>query len=126
MPKFSNTKWTVIWNIRSYFRSKRTYMGCDARKPVFSVFDKVIFKPACSAAETSYARSKSRYCIFQYANNKGADQTAWMRRLVCGFVVCNSGRPVFSCLGPYISDFIVPVCVRQQSSNFSIAHCFLK
>ena len=26
-------------------------------------------------------------CTLQNANNKGADQTAWMRRLVCAFVV---------------------------------------
>ena len=49
------------------------------------------FKPACSAIETSqkigkFARSKSRYDTFQSAN-EGADQTAWMRRLVCAFVV---------------------------------------
>ena len=30
------------------------YMGCDARKPVFGVSDKVTFKPACSASKTSY------------------------------------------------------------------------
>ena len=29
------------------------YMGLDARKPVFRVFDKVGFKPACPATETS-------------------------------------------------------------------------
>ena len=28
-------------------------MGCDARKPVFGVSDKVRFKPACIATETS-------------------------------------------------------------------------
>ena len=26
-------------------------------------------------------------CTLQNVNNKGADQTAWMRRLVCAFVV---------------------------------------
>ena len=29
------------------------YMGLDAKKPVFGVSDKVRFKPACSATETS-------------------------------------------------------------------------
>ena len=65
-------------------------MGLVARKPVFGVSDKVRFKPACSATETSQkveislvasldlALSKTR------ANNKGADQTA---RMVCACVV---------------------------------------
>ena len=38
----------------------------------------------------NFARSKSRYHgydTFEKANNKGADQTAQMRRLVCAFVV---------------------------------------
>ena len=38
---------------------------------------------------------------FQKANNKGADQTARMRRLVCAFVVCNRQSQGFSRLGPY-------------------------
>ena len=33
-----------------------------------------------------FACSKFRYHTFQKANNKGADQTAQMRRLVCAFV----------------------------------------
>ena len=28
-------------------------LGLDARKPVFGVYDKVRFRPACSATETS-------------------------------------------------------------------------
>ena len=31
---------------------------------------------------------KKRYYTIKAANNKGADQTAWMRRLICTFVVC--------------------------------------
>ena len=30
-------------------------------------------------------RSASGFKTFQKANNKGADETAWMRRLVCAF-----------------------------------------
>ena len=33
-----------------------------------------------------FACSKFRYGTFQKANNKGADQSAQMRRLVCAFV----------------------------------------
>ena len=35
----------------------------------------------------NFACSKIWYDTFQKANNKSADQTAWMRRLVCAFVV---------------------------------------
>ena len=58
-------------------------MGHDARKPVFGVSDKVRLKLVSSATETS----KLRYGTSQKANNKRADQTARMRRLVCAFVV---------------------------------------
>ena len=44
----------------------------------------------------TFARSKSRYDSFQFANNKGADQTARMRRLVCAFVVRKPPKPGFS------------------------------
>ena len=42
----------------------------------------------------------SRCDTFQSVNNKGADQTAWMRRLVCAFIVRKAQRKVFSCRGP--------------------------
>ena len=69
------------------------YLGCDLRKPVFGVSDQVIPKPACSATETSQNSEILLVAsfdndIFQYkANNKGADQTVLMCRLVCTFVV---------------------------------------
>ena len=37
-----------------------------------------------------------KYCTFQSLNNKGADQTARMRRLICAFVVRMQQSPVFS------------------------------
>ena len=39
------------------------------------------------ARKLRFCLSKLRYGAFQKANNKGADQTARMRRLVCAFVV---------------------------------------
>ena len=44
-------------------------MGLDGTKPVFGVSYIARLKPFSSATET-------RYDTFQYANNKGADQTA--------------------------------------------------
>ena len=58
-------------------------LGLVARASVFGVqSDQAMPKPACSATETTvekinFAWSKFRYA-FQYANNKGADPTAWM------------------------------------------------
>ena len=34
-------------------------------------------------------------------NNKGSDQTAWMRKLAAPVLSTNSPRPVFLCQGPY-------------------------
>ena len=67
-------------------------MGFDGTKPVFGLSDKARLKPISSGIETSYKTkistcSKFRYNIFQLKNNKGSDQTAWMRWLVCAFVV---------------------------------------
>ena len=41
------------------------------------------------------------YDTFQKANNKCADQTARMRRLVCDCVLTNPRRQVFSRRGPF-------------------------
>ena len=81
-------------NLASLFDSRRSvqflicatcqrYMGPVVRKPVFGVSDKASFKPAFTATETS----KFTYDIFQKANNKGADQTVGIRRLVCTCVI---------------------------------------
>ena len=67
-------------------------MGLIGQKPVFGGFEK-------SEAQTSllsytdklefgnFAGGKLEYGIFRKANNKDADQTARMHRLVCAFVV---------------------------------------
>ena len=38
-------------------------------------------------------------------NNKGADQTARMRRLVCGFVVCKPPKTGFSCVAAQMGSY---------------------
>ena len=43
----------------------------------------------------------STYDTFQKANNKGADQTVQMHRLVCACVVRKPRRQVFLRRGPY-------------------------
>ena len=80
-------------------------MGLVARKPAFGVSHKASFKPVSSATETSLKIeilicSKFSYDTFNKANNKGADQTAWMRRLVCACVVRKPPKTGFLALRP--------------------------
>ena len=47
------------------------------------------------ARKLKFAHREPRYDTFQKANNKGADQTARMRRLVCACVVCKPPKTGF-------------------------------
>ena len=67
-------------------------MSLLVRKSVFGVSDQVMLQPANSARI---------YNTFQQANNKGADQTAQMCRLVCTFVVSNPSKTGFLASWPY-------------------------
>ena len=83
------------------------YLGRVATKPVFGISDEARFKPVSSATETSwknrnFACSKLRYGDFQTANNKGADQTARMRSLVCAFVVRKPRKTGFLATRPIL------------------------
>ena len=73
-------------------------MGLVATKPFFGVSDQIIPKTTFSATETCQNIELSLIVCFGVIHNKCADQTAWMRRLVCDFVV----RQVFSRRGPII------------------------
>ena len=85
-------------------------MGLYETKPVFRVFEKARLKPNQSPQlhrlARNFAWSKSRYDTFQQVNNKGADQTARMRRLVCNSVVHKppqtgflTPRPIYRWIG---------------------------
>ena len=68
------------------------YLSLLTRKYVFGGLDPVRLKPACSTTETRLKSSNFGFCKYMYytiltASNKGADQTVWMRRLICAFVV---------------------------------------
>ena len=52
------------------------------------------------ARKSKFAHSKLRYGAFQTANNKGADQTARLRRLVCAFVMCKPPKTDFLATRP--------------------------
>ena len=63
----------------------------------------------------------SRYDTFQNANNKGADQTARMRRLVCSFVVRKPPKKVYLALWPICA--LVEMSMRCM--GHSVAQHFL-
>ena len=77
-------------------------MGLSKTKPVFGVSEKARLKPLSSATE-NFACTKFRYDTFQYANNKGADQSKQMRRLVCTFVVRKPPKTGFLASRPILS-----------------------
>ena len=91
-------------------RYDETFAGEDVTKPVFGVFDKASFKPVSSATEISRKVEVSPVAslhMIRKVNNKGADQTARMRRLVCACVVCKPLKTGFlASKGPYV---IVPM-----------------
>ena len=62
------------------------------------------------------------YCTFQITNNKDADQTARMLRLVCTFVVRILKSQVFSRQGPFIFDpcHVETYLRNMQQHGFSI------
>ena len=60
-----------------------------SQENVFRVFNQVRLKPACSASETRHGLEISAigsWGIIQATNNRGAYQTAQMRRLIFHFV----------------------------------------
>ena len=70
-------------------------LGLVVTKPVFGVSEKVRFKSVSSVENRNFTCSKLRYCTLQNPNNKGADQTAQMRRLVCTCVVRKPSKTGF-------------------------------
>ena len=66
-------------------------MSHAMRKTVFGGCAKARLKPACSATQTSYGLEildlAGKGITILAVNNKGADQTAQMRKLICTFVV---------------------------------------
>ena len=80
MPSDSDMAHTVC-HIRASTRQilSSGFQQSEIQTSLFSYKDKL--------ENQNFACSKSRYNNFQKANNKCVDQTAWMSRLVCAFVV---------------------------------------
>ena len=77
-------------------------MGPVTSKPVFGVSDKPV--PSATYIDQleykNFACSMFRDDTFQNVNNKGADQSARMRRLVCAFVHRKPPKIGFLASGP--------------------------
>ena len=78
-----------------------------------------------------FACSKSRYDSLQQANNKGADQTARMHRLVCVFVIRKSLKTGFlATMGtsswPITHSYKVARRYPQQSPSYGKYNIFWK
>ena len=75
-------------------------MGLDATKHVFGVSDTARLKPVSSASETSQKLKKCTCSKLEMINNKGADQSVRMRRLVCAFCCSETSKTCFFALRP--------------------------
>ena len=71
----------------------RDFQPGKTQTGLLSYRDQLVFK------FSFFVFSKYRYYTIQVANNKGADQTAEMRRLICAFVVRICHKQVFSWCG---------------------------
>ena len=123
------------------FLSHCRAMGLVARKSVYGVSDKARLNPVSSATvrdsleNSKFDYGKFRYDTFQKANNKSADHTAWMRRLVCAFVVRKPPKTSFPASRPSVSrtcantlcaDWLTGLsCSRLQSMDIHVDKCFI-
>ena len=98
----------MLWlrNKKNNFQLRNLFcrpdIGLDMTKPVFGASDKVRIKSVCLVTMSrlqleisNFTCSKFRYDTIQKVNKKGADQSVYLRRLVCTFVVRKPGRQVF-------------------------------
>ena len=81
----------MIWSLTRENLSFGFPTKCDSNQPA---------QLQRLARKLKFRSSKSRYDTFQKANNKGADQTVRMGRLVCAFVVGTAPKTGFLALRP--------------------------
>ena len=95
--------------LRLYAEDEVYITGHRREKPVFGVNEKSEIQASLLSYRDQlenwkFACSKSTYDSFEKTNNKGADQSARMRRLVCALVVHKPPEDrVFSRRGPYMT-----------------------
>ena len=91
--------------VLNFSGSWKIHLSLVLRKPVFGVCGLVRLILVSLAVETSYrleiSNKETRYYTIQAVNNKDADQTARMCRLICIFVVRIWHKQVFSWLGSF-------------------------
>ena len=79
-------------------------LGLDTKQPVLEVSDKQNLNqsPQLQRLPRKFTSSKLIYGTFQNVNNKGTDQSARMRKLVCAFAVRKPRRQVSTSVIPPI------------------------
>ena len=95
------------WHKKLAWKVGSTIMGLIATKPVFGVSDKVRFKPACSATETSYKIEVSLVASLDILLSNKRITKALIRLRGCAgwsapVLFAKPRRQVFSRQGPYI------------------------
>ena len=70
------------------------------------------------ASELKFRYSKFTYGTFQKVNNKGADQTVRMRRLVCACVVCKPPKKGFLATRPIYSKTCLNHPLKNKIKNW--------
>ena len=90
----SRTSWSQTLK-RSYY-----YKDFVVRKPIFGVSDTVIFKPACSASETS--------CNIQFSLVTGLDMILFNKRIIkalkYGWLTYNIGLDARKCVFGFVNN----------------------
>ena len=90
------------------------------RKCAFGISDQKRFKPASSASETRFIIEILDLARAQDSEQKGADQTARMRRLICAFIVRICHLAGF-CMTWLISKPCISV--MKIGFNFTVSAC---
>ena len=113
------------------------HLGLVARKPVFGVSDKVRFKPACSATETSQKKEISLVASLDMELYKTRITKTLIRLHGCAgwsapVLFANPRRQVFSRRGPFQSDmfdckylnFSTAEYMSWKNKRFQVPMCY--
>ena len=105
---FSSSK-GFLTSVKYYYRETIELNGPRREETCLREFRQIGFQTSLLSyrdqlENLNFASNKFTYNTFQKANNKGTDQTARMRRLVCACVVCKppktgflASRPILTC-----------------------------
>ena len=99
----SRVGWKTHWFKGNILYYLNTHMGLVMRKPVFGVCDQLKTQSSLlNYRDCHFGFSKYMYYTIEAANNKSADQTVQVHRLICTFVVRMWHKQVFSWTWPIL------------------------